>query len=448
MNRFLCLAALFCLAACSSGGGGGGGDDTNFTGNDSCSNNGQKAFVLDFMRDWYYWNDRLPANVDIGDFSSPEALLFFLTTFSPADGSGQPIDRFSSIGSAAADAAFLGEGEYEGFGFNSRFVATNDLRLTRVFVSSPAYEAGLRRGQRILELNGRTIAEIQAAEGVGAVFNTTPLAFTIQEVGGNIPPPISIDQGLVTIDPIPLSRIIDAGGGRNVGYIELTQFISTAEPEFATIFADFQAAGVNDVVLDVRYNGGGRVDTLEELADYLGGFVAENLLFLETRFNADRAAANNDSTFFSLLGSSLNLSRLVMIMDSGSASASEAIANGLEPHVEVTYVGSTSNGKPVGQVGFEFCEKIIRPTSFQLFNADGFGDYFDGIAPDCPAADDLDIPIGDNADPNLVAALAYLDTGACPAPATIGAFDKSQFQVEVPQLERRGGPHRVYADAW
>ena len=234
MNRLACLSVLVCLAACSSGGGGGGGNDTNFTGNDSCSNDGQKAFVVDFMRDWYYWNNLLPANVDIDDFSSPEELLFFLTTFSPSDGSGQPIDRFSSIGSAAADAAFLGEGQYEGYGFNSQFLAADDLRLTRVFVSSPAYDAGLRRGQRILELNGRTIAEIQAAEGVGAVFDTSPVAFTIQEVGGEIPPPIQIDQGIVTIDPIPQTRII-ASGGQNVGYIELSQFISTADTEFDTI---------------------------------------------------------------------------------------------------------------------------------------------------------------------------------------------------------------------
>jgi len=413
----------------------------------ACSMAGQKEFVLTAMQDWYLWNNLLPINVNLADYATPEELLAFLTTFSPDDGSGQPIDKFSFIGSAAADAAFFGEGQFEGFGFSSRFVAADDLRLTQVFANSPADLGGLARGQRILELNGRTIAEIQAAEGVSAVFGTSPLTFTMLEPGGT--QFIStIAHDIVTINPVPQWRVIDAGGGRMVGYMEFSTFISTADPVFDTVFAAFQANGVNDVIIDLRYNGGGLVSTAELLGDFLGGDVAENLTFSKTLFNADRAAVYNAQEFFERLGNSMSLSRLVVIATSGTASASELVTNSMEPHVEVTIVGDRTFGKPVGQVGFEFCEKILRPTAFQTVNADDFGDYFGGLPVDCVAADDLDVAVGADTDPNMVTALGYLDAGSCPVASLSGGQAKPVIGQNLPQLDRRGRPWREFADAF
>ena len=140
MRKFLPTIAALLVAACSSGDGGSGGVPVS-----SCSNDGQKQFVLDAMRAWYFWEDRLPANVDLGQFATPDDVLDYLASFSPDDGSGQPVDRFSFINSAEADQQFFGEGRFEGFGFSSRYVASDDLRLTRVFVDSPANRAGLDR---------------------------------------------------------------------------------------------------------------------------------------------------------------------------------------------------------------------------------------------------------------------------------------------------------------
>ena len=444
MRKFAWLIMAAILAGCGSSGDGDG--NSNF-GPGSCSNSDQKRFVRDFMFDWYLWNDLLPNQVSVGDFNTPEELLAFLTTFSPPGANGQPVDRFSFISTAAADSAFFAEGEFEGYGFIASFLAADDLRLGFVFQNGPAGAAGLARGQRILEMNGRTIAEIQAAEGVNAVFNTSPIDFTMRESNGN-EFTVSVAEGLVTIDAVPQWRIIDAGGGRNVGYLQLVQFISPAEPVFETAFAAFQAAGINDLIIDFRYNGGGLVTTTETLADYLGGDVAENLVFTETRFNDDQAADENRTAFFGRLVNSLSLSRLVAITNSRSASASEAIPNGLDPHVELVYVGGTTTGKPVGQIGIQFCDNVLRATAFQLFNADGFGDYFDGLAPDCPSAENLDIPIGDDTDPNLTTALSYLDTGSCPVVFAPGGINKPQLDAEASKIERRDSPQGVYADAW
>jgi len=411
-------------------------------GDAACSNDGQKQFVFDNMHAWYLWNDLLPVQVNLNDHATPEALLAFLSSF-------QPLDNFSFINSAEADAQFFGEGKFEGFGFSSRFITADDLRLTRVFSGSPAALGGLARGQRILLLNGRTIAAIQADEGVNAVFGTSPLDFTMREVGGT-EFTVSIAHDIVTIDPVPQWRIIDAGAGRLVGYLEFAQFISTANPVLDSVFASFRAANVNDVIIDMRYNGGGLVSTAELLGDYLGGVIANNLVFSKTQFNSDRAAANNRTEFFDSLASSISLSRLVVIATSGTASASELVANGLDPFAldGVTIVGSNTFGKPVGQVGLEFCDKILRPTAFQTVNADDFGDYFGGLPVDCAAADDLSVAVGVDTDPNMIAAMAYLDSGSCPVASLPGGQAKPALDAKVEQPDRRGPPWREFADAY
>ncbi len=441
MRIVLTLFSIFVLAGCSSGGSSAGPAPPS-----GCSATEQKQFVLDAMLDWYLWNGNLPTNVDINAYATPSDLLAFLSTFSPDDGTGSPIDRFSFIGSAEADQQFFGEGRFEGFGFSSRFLAADDLRLTRVFTDSPANTGGLARGQRILELNGRTIAEIQAAEGVNAVFDTSPVTFRMRETDGS-EFESTIARDIVTIDPVPQFRVID-NGGTPVGYMELATFISTANAEFDTVFSTFRNAGVNDVIIDMRYNGGGLVSTADLLGDYLGGFVAEALVFSDTRYNADRAPANNSLRRFVRQTNSVSLVRFIVIASGNTASASELVINGLEPHAEVIIVGDDTFGKPVGQVGFTFCDNILRPTAFQTVNAAGFGDYFDGLPVDCPAADDLDVPVGDLADPNIVASLGYLSTGACPVTSLPGGQFKPTLDESVEQFDLSGPPWREFADAF
>ena len=396
-NIVIVLTALL-AAACSSGDG-----DTGEASVEACSADGQKQFVLDRMREWYFWNDLLPAEVDLDQFATPEELLAFLTTFSPDltpdDGIDNPVDRFSFINAAAAEQAFFGEGKFEGFGFGSKFEG-NDLRLTRVFADSPANRAGLARGQQILALNGRTIADIVAEEGVAgvsALFDLSPLEFTMREVDG-AEFTAEITKDIVTIDPVPQARIItDPNRVRPpVGYMELATFISTADAEMDAVFADFLAQDVYDIILDLRYNGGGLVTTAELLGDFL---------------------------------------------------ASELVINGMEPHVEVTIVGDDTFGKPVGQVGVEFCEKILRPTAFQTLNADDFGDFFFGLPVDCAAPDDLSVAVGADDDPNIEVALTYLGTGACPPVSVPAAQMKLEATPPSPRLELKGTPAREFANA-
>jgi C-terminal processing protease CtpA/Prc len=435
--HILAALALGSIAGCSTG------ESDNVppqTGTSACAIDAQKQFVLDRMRDVYFWNDLLPTTVDLAAFATPEAVLDHLISF-------QPVDNFSYIDLAAADAQFFGAGQYEGYGFSSRFAAADDLRFTRVFASSPANTAGFARGQRILMLNGRTIADIEANEGTNSLFSLPTLDFTIRRPDGS-EFTITVNRGIVTIDPLPQHRVIDRPDGTSVGYLELVTFISTADDAFVDVFATFQQAGVTDVILDLRYNGGGLVSTTELLGNFFGGGVASNTVFSRTLFNSNNSTSNRTALFNQLAGS-LNLSRLVVIATDRTASASELITNSMEPHAAVSIVGGTTLGKPVGQLGIEFCEKILRPTAFETVNSNDEGRYFDGLPADCPAGDDLLIPVGDDTDPNMVTALTLLDTGACPV--QILGPPVQQKPATAPSVRRpgqNGSLSRELAGAW
>ena len=459
LNKLMVMAATAVVVASCGGGGGGGSLTTPPPVGDACSQTVQKQFVLDNMLFWYLWNNDLPRNVDLDDYATANDLLRFLTTFSPDDGSGQPVDKFSFLTTVSSDQAFFGEGQFEGFGFSYREVAANDLRFTRVFADGPAGDAGLERGQQIVALDGRSIADIQAAEGVRAVFDNQTVEFTLRPVGGN--PDGSGDfvrtvtQGIVTIDPVPQDFIIPGSGGRNIGYIEFTNFISTAEPRFAEIFDQFEANQVQELIVDLRYNGGGLVRTAELFGDYIAPLDADGEIFFAYRFNADRAAQNDVSAFFDRLSDSLNLTQLVIIASRGTASASELVINGLDPHVQVTIVGDSTFGKPVGQIGLELqgCNVLLRPTAFRTVNSEGVGDFFGGlpVTPGCEAADDLNFPVGAPEDPRIQTARYYLENLACPpavTPLSIGVASKPRAVFEAPRPDLTGPPHREFADAF
>ncbi|MEM1264144.1 MAG: S41 family peptidase [Pseudomonadota bacterium] len=405
-------ATLTALAGCG-GGGGGGGLAAPVAGTDACSNDAQKQFVLDQMRDVYFWNDLIPASVDLTQYATPEDVLAFLTSL-------QPLDSFSFITTVAADNALFGSGEFGGFGFSYRF--ENDrARFSRVFSASPAALAGFERGHEIIAIEGQTVASLGPA-GLADAFGPSEVGvtrtFRNRRLDGS-EYEVAVTKDTVTIDPIPQYRLIPAAGG-DVGYLEFSSFVSTAESELSAAFADFSAANITDLVLDLRYNGGGLVSIADLLGDYLGSAVAPSEVFSRTLFNANNSASNSTELFESRANSP-SLARLVVIASGSTASASELVINSMEPHVEVVIVGADTFGKPVGQVAIDFCDRRLRPTAFETVNSLGQGQYFDGLPVDCPAPDDLDQPVGGSADPALVTALEYLQNGACPPPTPVSA---------------------------
>jgi len=227
MRKLILLLAMASISftACSSDGSGPAGPTTPA----ACSNDGQKAYVLDALYYWYLWNDSLPANINIADYASPEELVTAVTrTYGPQRPDGSPLDRFSSVGSLQADQQFFGEGKFFGFGFSWR-TENNEMRFTRVFADSPAnIVGGFSRGQTVVSINGRTTAEILANEGIGAALNFDTVDFEIRNLDASTYT-VAVTKDIVTINPIPQWRVIDMGPGvPPVGYMEFATFISTA----------------------------------------------------------------------------------------------------------------------------------------------------------------------------------------------------------------------------
>jgi C-terminal processing protease CtpA/Prc len=426
------MLAAGAVVGCGGGGGGPAAGNGTATG---CSVAAQRQEIFDLMVEWYFFNDEPEqqqkyTGLNLNTFPSAQDLLSFLR-YRP-----QEFDRgFSFITTPAADAQFFGEGQFVGFGFGSKFVdapVNADLRLTQVFSASPAAAAGFQRGQRIVAIDGRTIAEIGQAEGLSAALGAADVGVTrtfLMRVTGGAEFEVAVAKALVTIDPVPSTAIFDVGG-TTVGYVDFRTFISTADAELDQAFAEFAIQDVSALVVDLRYNGGGLVSTAERLANLIGGFIAFDQVLSETLFNSSKSTFDSVVRFEDLPGSLSLLLEVVFITTGSSASASELVINALLPHTTVTLVGSPTFGKPVGQSGFPYCndELLLRPVTFETVNALGEGKYFDGLGVRCSAADELQFALGDPAEASLATALEFLEKRMCPPTAFRSAFSAPAAQ--------------------
>jgi hypothetical protein len=403
------LAALLAVAFLSACGGGGGGGGTSTSAElQGCSVAEQNQFVYDAMQDIYYWVEDMP-EIEPADFASPEAVLDALRV---------PQDRFSFLTTQAADDAFFGDGQFAGMGLRSDQPEPGALRIVEVFEGSPADRAGLRRGDRVLSVNGRPIEDVLAEEGFSRAVGPNEVGvevdLTWRRTDGT-EQAATIVKAVVTIPPVAAVNVLDTAAGP-VGYLELRTFVDPAAEPLADAFGTFKAAGVEQVVIDLRYNTGGLLTIARVLADLAGGAGAAGQPFYTQKYNAANSFRNNTAAFRNR-ANSLAPARLLFIVTSTSASASEMVINGLEPFYDVVLVGEQTRGKPVGQNAIRFCDQLLRPVSFAIVNALGEGDYFDGLPVDCAAVDDIDTPLGDPSEASLAEALHYAENGACSTPA-------------------------------
>jgi C-terminal processing protease CtpA/Prc len=374
-----------------------------------CSISGQNQTVLATLRDWYYWYQQIPA-LSASSYASPEALLD-AARYRPLDTS------FSYISSAASSTAYYGESQYLGFGFSMKFATGYELRVIDVFPGSPAAEAGFDRGTEIRTLNGRSIQTVYESGEWNTIWGgeepgyALDVGFTTRE--GSVQT-ARLEKRVVTIPTVPYINIYDVGP-RKAGYVVFKNFV---EPSYAALdlaFATVQASGATELILDLRYNGGGLVAVAQHLAGLIGGDRTSGEVFAQYVHNS-KQSARNSAIRFPRPAAAMSLSRLIVITTKGSASASELLINALRPFLPVVVIGENTYGKPVGQYGFRFCDKMLWPVSFSIQNARGEGDYFGGFSPDCAAADDFTKPFGDPEEASLRAALGFAATGTCPAP--------------------------------
>ena len=397
-----------------------------------CSTLGQVQSVRSTLRDVYLWYKELPDPSPAG-FSSPEAYLEAVR-YRPVDTS------YSFIANKAETDAFYSESQFIGVGLSSRQTGPAELRIAQVFPGGPAAEAGLARGDYLLAINGRAVADLIRTREIDSIFGANQIGVPVTLAwrslqGGEVQ--ATLTKRVVTIPTVSQTAVFDLPAAQ-VGYVHLRNFVTPSTEALNVAFRALVDAGANELILDLRYNGGGLVSVAQHLGGLIAGAPSRDQIFIQFVHN-DKNTARNSVLRLPVPPAALGVPRLVVIATRGTASASEAVINGLRPFMSVTVVGDTTFGKPVGQYGYDFCDKTLFPVAFEGHNARGEGSYYDGIPADCAAADDLEHPLGDSGEASVAEALAFLRTGRCSATAAAAARALALREAQIGRGLPRGG---------
>jgi len=487
----ICSAGMLLLSACG-GGGGGGGNRGSGSGDGGgtvapaasdfdqgifrassvyegiCLNPRGAGFVdvqgrredeNDWLRAWshdlYLWYDEI-VDEDPRDFSTPD--YFDLMKTLELTPTGNAKDRFHFSLDTEEWEQLSQSGIAAGYGMElvlRRVTPPREVLVAFVEAGSPAAAAGISRGSRILTadgvdvINSRSDAEVGALnaalfpDDIGEIHE-----FEVEEFDGTNRRTVNLTSATITQDPVPVTiASIPPSAGFNpsapVGYLLFNSHIATAEQGLIEAIEELAAANVQDLVLDLRYNGGGFLDIANELSYMIAGPVAtRNTFFGEIQFNDKYPKFDpvtgrtlqpepflNTAQGFSVTSGtplpSLNLSRVVVLSSADTCSASEAIINGLLGiGVEVILIGEPTCGKPYGFYPTDNCGTTYFSIQFRGVNNLGFGDYADGFIPSeapleafevpgCEVSDDFSQPLGDSSEAVLATALSFIENGDC-----------------------------------
>ncbi|HJI20049.1 MAG: S41 family peptidase [Alistipes sp.] len=318
------------------------------------------------------------------------------------------------------------------------------LAIQAVTPGSPAAEAGLKRGDFISHVNGTTLTA-NNYEQLGQLVYNGPVRVTPNDMIWNgddyrMYPreEVSLGAGRYTDPAIYKHDVLSLDNGRKVGYLVYMGFHCDYDRELLGIFDQFAAAGISDLILDLRYNNGGDVLAADVLATLIAGRDYQGQVLAHFVYNAARTAAGESDDLrigdpvsntapggYQPIGDALDhavaLPKVYVICSSVTASASEMLVNGLRGlGIEVRMLGTTTNGKNVGMEGisrkFFSYDFLFYPVTFYTENSQGFRDYSNGFVPDFVLDDSGIFPgeFGTTADMLCYAALTWISTGSKP----------------------------------
>ena len=358
--------------------------------------------IYSTMKDWYLWYDKIP-QVDPKAFSSAQEFLDSITY--------KPIDRWSFVMSLQEYNDYFLQGKMYGHGFSFSLDAENHFRIAFVFQNSDLYKSGVRRGWIIEKINGIVpdTSNIYGLLGKSEIGIQNTFLFKkpdSTEISETFTKKEVIMNMVLFRDTLQVDNKI-------VGYLVFDAFLADAETELNEAFDFFIKTGVTELVLDLRYNGGGELAIAQYLAGIIGGNLANNSPFAKLTCNNKHQDSN--LTFnITKNARTLNLTRLFTITTNGTASASEDLINGLKPYMNVYLIGSKTDGKPTGMFVFQSTrfKFVLIPVTYEVTNKDNFGDFFNGLQVDKQEIDDIYHDFGDRNEACLQQALYYIKYGA------------------------------------
>jgi carboxyl-terminal processing protease len=383
--------------------------------------------LYDFMNEIYLWYKEMPVVVK-ENFSDPYELLNAMRYL--------PVDRWSYL-QTYDEYIDQSTGSFVGHGIRLGLDPTSKVRIVQIYNNSSLYSKGVRRGWIIKKINGTDLAPILIArdwEAYDQLLGPPEAGVTntfLFEIPDGRDSTITSTKSSFILNTVLLYDTLHLKSGI-AGHLVYDQFIPPSNQEFETAFAFFKQNNITDLIVDLRYNGGGDLNVLVNLASYIAGDSKINLPYLKLTCN-DKNTAYNETFSFKSVASALNLTKLITICTRYTTSASEDLINGLKPYLDVICIGDTTNGKPVGMFGKQFkTYYMFWPIAFSIVNSADQGEFYDGFAPEKYVPDDITHDWSDRNELCLKEAIYYLENGAV-SPKGIYSYQPSVQISEKPE---------------
>ena len=459
---------------------------SNYTGNDVDLR--VRDFIWKGLNAYYLWQADVQNLQDkrFGSLSDTKAdknksYTQFLKSFSdPKDlfyngllNNYKRIDRFSYITDNYIDLENQFKGITAGLGMNYSFGLVKKLGIYLAYVryvvpNSEAERKGLQRGDVILSVNNQQLTRTNAQQ----LLQKTPvISFaTYRFLNDKFEPTgktYTLRQEQTPENPVLIHKVFNKGG-KKIAYLMYNAFVADFDEALNNAFADLKAQGVTDLILDLRYNGGGSVSTATYLASMITGQFAGQVFAVERWNNKVQPHRGNSREYFTdnivkdsrkIAINSLRMSKVYIITSENTASASELVINGLKPYIQVVQVGATTIGKNQGSVTiYDYIDTqgkvknpkhkwAMQPLVMKIENAKGVGDYVNGLSPDIfieEIGSNLGV-LGDEREPILARALQEIigtvSTDRAPLTATETSFD---FEVLSTSKDSYFGYNEMY----
>lgn len=459
---------------------------SNYTGNDIDLR--VRDFIWKGLNAYYLWQADVQNLQDnrFGSLSDTKAdknksYTQFLKSFSdPKDlfyngllNNYKRIDRFSYITDNYIDLENQFKGITAGLGMNYSFGLVKKLGIYLAYVryvvpNSEAERKGLQRGDVILSVNNQQLTRTNAQQ----LLQKTPvISFaTYRFLNDKFEPTgktYTLRQEQTPENPVLIHKVFNKGG-KKIAYLMYNAFVADFDEALNNAFADFKAQGVTDLILDLRYNGGGSVSTATYLASMITGQFAGQVFAVERWNSKVQPHRGNSREYFTdnivkdsrkIAINSLRMSKVYIITSENTASASELVINGLKPYIQVVQVGATTIGKNQGSVTiYDYIDTqgkvknpkhkwAMQPLVMKIENAKGVGDYVNGLSPNIfieEIGSNLGV-LGDEREPILARALQEIigtvSTDRAPLTATETSFD---FEVLSTSKDSYFGYNEMY----
>jgi len=386
-----------------------------------------RDYLYEVMNDYYLWYKLMP-DVVKDDYKDPYELMTAMRYTA--------IDRWSYV-QTYDEFLTIYHGSFVGHGIRFGLDPADKVRIVQVYKNSHLYSKGVRRGWIVKKINGTDLAPIFIA-GDNAAYTlligpseagiTNTFLFQIPDGRDST---IIDTKSSFTLNTVIHYDTLNLKSGKT-GYLVLDQFIPISNQELATAFAFFKQENILDLIVDLRYNRGGDLGVLANMASYIAGSAKVNTPFLRLKYN-DKHTADNEIYNFRSVASPLNLAKVIVICTRSTASASEDLINGLKPHMPVICIGDTTEGKPVGMIGTSYkTDYMFWPIFYSIENSANQGDFYDGIAPDKYVPDDFTHDWDDRNELCLKEAIYYLEHGSV-SPKSIYPYKLSRQFTEKPE---------------